>query len=154
MICFCSANLGEEDRALKKQPSCVTWKEYMYLIASGSFIYSSTHPLIYFYPHQLNTALSILMSMPFTHSIAYALSIEENWVKVSTAKDLPLTFKFQALYATEAHWTESIALTPLQQILVLLISQLWPGNCKRFTNINLSILLTLLNKTSGFLNSA
>lgn len=48
------------------------------------YLHSSTHPFIYFYPHQLNSALSILMSMPFTHSIAYALSIEENWLKVST----------------------------------------------------------------------
>lgn len=99
MICFCSANLGEEDRALKKQPSCITWKEYMYLIASGSFIYSSIHPFIYFYLHQLNIVLSILMSVPFTHSIPCALSIEENWVKVSTAKDFSPTFKLQALYA-------------------------------------------------------
>lgn len=152
MICFWSANLGEEDRALKKQPSCITWKECMYLIASGSFIYSSTHPFIHFYLHQLNTALSILMSMPVTHSICYKHRRELG--KSKYCKRPPLTFKFQALYANEVHWTETTALTPLKQILVLLISHLWPRNCKRFPNINLSILLMILNKTSGFLNSA
>lgn len=64
-----------------------------------------THPFIHFYLHQLNTALSILMSMPITHSICYKHRRELG--KSKYCRRPPFTFKFQALYANEAHCTES-----------------------------------------------
>ena len=93
MIRFWSANLGEEDRALKKRPSCITWKEYVYLIASGSFIYSSL--ILSFIFTFINLIQHYQYSWACPLLIAYAISIEENWVKVSTAEDLllPLSFK-------------------------------------------------------------